>query len=226
MPLSSGKIWISGVSGKWRSCRGMRPSAGGSSGRGVVERARQLVLDELDRVAIRRVRVGRVVQRERVERVAVPRRVDLRLEDRQARAAEEAADAREQRLLVGQVDEHLQPGAVARQARLDDRRRAGRRASRGAAHARRSRRRCGAGSRACRARATARCSASSGTAYRRSSRCASRCRAAMLSVDRARRSCRRRAPRARRGTGPRAACPSTRSTPCGLVPRMSATVSR
>ena len=120
MPLSSGKIWISGVSGKCRSWRGMRPSAGGSSGAGRRERARQLVLDELDRLAIRRIRVRRVVQRERVERVAVARRVDLRVEDRQARAAEEAADAGEQRLLVGQVDERLQAGAVARQAHLDD----------------------------------------------------------------------------------------------------------
>ena len=42
---------------------------------------RQLELDELDRVAVRGIRVGRIEHRERVERVARLRRVDPGLED-------------------------------------------------------------------------------------------------------------------------------------------------
>ena len=119
MPLSSGKIShlrrqreVLQVPADAARRRAARAAAARSSS------ALQLELDALDRLAIGRVGLRRIVHRERVERVAVPRRVDLGVEDRQSRAAEEAADAREQLLLVGQVDEHLQPGAVARQARL------------------------------------------------------------------------------------------------------------
>jgi hypothetical protein len=85
--------------------------------------ALQLELDVLDGLAIRRQRVGRIVHGERVERVAVPRRMHFRLEDRQSGVAEEAANAREQLLLVGYVDDDLQARAVPRQTRFRDRRR-------------------------------------------------------------------------------------------------------
>ena len=58
------------------------------------------------------------MHRERIEGIAVPRGVDLRVEDRQPRVSEEAADPCEQLLLVRQVDHHLQPDARARQPRL------------------------------------------------------------------------------------------------------------
>ena len=205
----------------------MRPAAGGSSGGCSLEHARQLELDELDRLAVRRVGIGGIVHRERVERVAVARRVDLRLEDRQAGAAEEAADAREQVLLVGQVDEHLQPGAVAREARLDDRRRAvdapvqvprvpGDLVGGVALEVER-----------CRA---ARHSVALGAVGHRvqaqqPARLASAAPAGCRRAWRARGAAGQHA-RASRGTGPRAACAFHAFHTLGLVPRMSATVSR
>ena len=151
---------------------------------------------------------------EGVERVAVARRVDLRVEDVEAGAVEVAADAREQVLLVGRVDQHLQAFADRREARLARPARRCRRGSAGGACARRSPARRGAGSSRCRAASHSGPCASSGSAYRRSSRSASAClRASSCGV--ARRAARRRARAAWRGTGPRAACPSRRSTPSG-----------
>jgi hypothetical protein len=62
----------------------------------------ELEFDELDRVAVGRGgRVRRIVDGECVERIAVPRRVDLGFDDRQSAPAEETADPREEILLVG-----------------------------------------------------------------------------------------------------------------------------
>ena len=58
---------------------------------------------------------------EGIERVAVARGVNSRLEDRQLRAAEESANAGEQFFLIGKVDHDLQPGALACKAGLDHR---------------------------------------------------------------------------------------------------------
>ena len=122
MPLSSGKMLTSGVSGK---C--LTPPADAAGRRRLERRAARSstrfssnstswIVSRYDAL-----RLNGIVHGERVERVAVARRVDLRFEDRQAGAAEEAADAREQVLLVRQVDEHLQAGVVARQPRPHDR---------------------------------------------------------------------------------------------------------
>ena len=198
---------------------------GGSSGGCSSSSSLQLEFDQLDRVAIRRVRVGGVVDRERVERIAVARRVDLRLEDRQPAAAEEAADAREQVLLVGQVDHHLQARLGARQPRAHDRRRSldapvevprvpgdlvGGVALEVDVVEPRPQRALGAVGHRVQAQ----------QALRLALALRAGCRRAWPAPRRP------RAARASRGTGPRAAAPSTRSTPCGLVPRMSATVSR
>src|SRR6476660_1818977 len=58
---------------------------------------------------------------ERVERIAMPARIDLRVDDAEAGRAEVAADAREQVALVGDVDHDLQSFACRREARLDHR---------------------------------------------------------------------------------------------------------
>ena len=86
-PLSSGKIWTSGVIGKWRNWRGIRPrrAAAGSAARASC--ARQLVLDVADACRGTRVRVRRVVHQEGVERVAVARGVHLGVEDAEAGAS-------------------------------------------------------------------------------------------------------------------------------------------
>ena len=121
MPLSSGNTWTWGVSGKWRRRRLTRPGPGGSSG-GCSTRTRTSSCS-MNWIASRydALRIRRVVHQERVEREAVARRVHLGLENRQAAPAEEAADAGEQLLLVGQVDQQLQPRARRREAGLDDR---------------------------------------------------------------------------------------------------------
>ena len=61
------------------------------------------------------------MHRERVERITDARRMDLRLQDRQPSTTEESADAREQMLLVGKVDDDLQSRARAREPGLHDR---------------------------------------------------------------------------------------------------------
>ena len=53
--------------------------------RSLLEQARQLEFDVLDRLAVAGLGIGGIVHREGVERVAVARGVDLGLEDRQAR---------------------------------------------------------------------------------------------------------------------------------------------
>src|SRR5215467_2082037 len=84
------------------------------------EHSLQFELDVADDVTVARVRVSRIVDDEAVQSVAVPRGMHLGLENRQARPAEETADTGEQFLLVGQVDHHLQSGAVAGKACLDN----------------------------------------------------------------------------------------------------------
>ena len=85
------------------------------------EDALQLELDVTDDVAIGGVGITRIVHGEGIEGIAVPRGVDFGVEDRQPRITEEAADAREQLLLIRQIDHHLQPDAGARQPRFDQR---------------------------------------------------------------------------------------------------------
>src|SRR6185312_10760438 len=68
----------------------------------------QLELDVADRLAIAGVGVRRVMHDEGVERIAVPRRMDLGFENRQPGPAEKAADARKELFLVRQVDHQLQ----------------------------------------------------------------------------------------------------------------------
>ena len=122
MPLSSGKIRTSGDSGKCFSCRLTRPATGRlerrllRQQRAVSSNSTSWIVSRYDALGF-----GGIVDRERVERIAVARRVDLRFEDRQAAAAEEAADAREEVLLVGKVDHHLQPAPRARSRALHDR---------------------------------------------------------------------------------------------------------
>jgi hypothetical protein len=110
VPWSSGKMLTSGVSGKWRRWRLGRPGCRRLERALLLQHLRKLELDDLNGVAIRGLFVARIVDGERVERVAVARRVDLRLDDRQSAPPEEAADPAEQVLLVGQVDGHLQTG--------------------------------------------------------------------------------------------------------------------
>ena len=115
MPLSSGKILTSGDSGKCFRWRLTRPGAGGWSG-GCSSSARfELELDALDRLAIGRVGLRRIVDDEGVQRVAVPRRVHPGVEDRQSLAPEEAADPREE-LLAGRA-RRPSPAARPRRAR-------------------------------------------------------------------------------------------------------------
>src|ERR1700682_836343 len=85
------------------------------------QRLLELVLDEAHRLAVGGIGIARIVDVEGIERIAVARGVDPRLENRQLRAAEETANAREEFLLIGEVDHDLQPGALAREAGLDHR---------------------------------------------------------------------------------------------------------
>src|SRR6185295_7130150 len=80
----------------------------------------QLEFEVADRLAITGVWVGRVMHDKGVERITVPRRMDLGFENRELSPAEKSANARKKLLLVGQIDHQLQPGAVARESRLDD----------------------------------------------------------------------------------------------------------
>src|SRR5436305_3296800 len=65
----------------------------------------ELEFDELNRLSIRSQRIRRIVDSERVERVAVARCVDFGFENRQAGAPEKTADTREQFLLIRQIDD-------------------------------------------------------------------------------------------------------------------------
>ena len=169
------------------------------------------------------------MHRERVERVAVARRVDLGFENRQPGLAEEAADAREQLLAdpAGRSSP-ADPTPARDSARSHDRLRVRRHGSSAAGHAMRSRQRCDAGSETlssfCHSALARR---PSGHRVQPQLACRPHC------VSASRLSRRPRVP-ARAGqracvsveADPRAASPSTRSRPAGSVPRMSATVSR
>ena len=151
---------------------------------------------------------------EGVERVAVARRVDLGVEDAKPALVEVAADAREQVRLVGRVDQHLQAFADRRQARAHDRLA-----------------RCSTW-RVQRARVpgdlagvvaqevadverapTAALVCLDGSAYRLQLR--QRLALARLDLGVAVRARAAQRAQRQRGTGPRAACPSRRSTPSG-----------
>src|SRR6266702_1434428 len=78
----------------------------------------QLLLDLGDHVP--RVRdAAQVHDLERVERVALPGRIDLGVHDAEPDRAEVAADSGEQLALIGDVDHDLQPFACGGEARLD-----------------------------------------------------------------------------------------------------------
>src|ERR1019366_8226146 len=81
----------------------------------------ELVFDVAHRLPVAGVGTRRIVDVEGIERIAVARSVDPGPENRQLRAAEESANAREQFLLIGEIDHDLQPGARAREAGLDHR---------------------------------------------------------------------------------------------------------
>ncbi len=91
-------------------------AAGRGQGRLGLQLRAELALDQRHHVAVVRAR-PLAHHQEAVERIAVARGVDLRLDDVEAGAFEVAADAREQRFAVGGVDHHLQAFAEGSQAR-------------------------------------------------------------------------------------------------------------
>ena len=85
-----------------------------------VEVARQLVLHEVQKVAVMNAAIGQVHHLKAVERIAMPGGVDLGFENGVLDARKKAADAGEQIGPVGGVDQHLDTFADRRQARPDD----------------------------------------------------------------------------------------------------------